>query len=181
MCDPGTLFAASLAVSGASSAASLAGQSAQAKAQGQYQAELTKANNASATLQLSNLRIQQAQTRESAARESQKAKLANQRARATAVVAAGEAGVAGNSVDALLHEYSAQLGTYKEAATRQTQVQDAAFEDQALAIVAGARSQNLNINAPIAQPQYGLEALRFGTNALGAYRDYNPNAFKKAS
>jgi hypothetical protein len=155
--------------------ATVQAQKVQGEAQEEHQAQLTAANNAATAMQLSSLRIQQSQAKESSARETQKAKQATDRAKATAVVAAGEAGVQGNSVDALLSEYSSNLGQYKEAVTRQAQINDASFEDQASAAVKSGQYQNLNINAPIERPQYGTAALNFGTSAMGAVTAYRAN------
>lgn len=180
MCEPTTvLLVASLALSAAGGVAQVQGQKANATAQEITQGNLTRANNATAALQLSQLRIQQAQGRESAAREGEKARLASQRSKATATVAAGEAGVQGASVEALMQEYSMNLGQFREASLRQQQLSNAAATDQAENILLGAKYSNLNINAPIAQPQYAAAAINFGADALGAYRAYNPSAFQK--
>lgn len=154
-------------------------QSAEAKAQGTYQNQLVAANNATTGVQLSSLRIQQSENRESAARELDKAKRVNTRAKSSAVVAAGEAGITGNSVDALLNEYSAEFGRYSEATTRQTKMQDDSYADQATAMVTGAKQQNLSIQAPIAGPNYAASAVNVASSGLGAYASYNPSAFKR--
>jgi len=179
MCEPTTLLAASLALSAATTGLTVAEQHSQAKSQAAYQESLTKASNTQAENSIAALRIQQAQSRESTARETEKARLASQRAKASAEVAAGEAGVSGNSVDALLQEYSTNLDQFKEATIRQRSLEDASYADQVAAIRSGASYQALQINAPIAQPQYGAAALKLGADALGAYRSYNPSAFKK--
>lgn len=179
MCEPTTLLATSLALSVAENAAQVAGEAQQAKAQTAYQQKLVAANNTETGNQLSRLRIEQSQSREAATRESEKARLASQAAKSRAAVAAGEAGVQGQSVDALLSEYDANLGRFKEADLRQRQLNDASYADKAAAISAGANYQNLQINAPVVGPNYGAAALRIGGSALSAYRSYNPSAFKK--
>lgn len=179
MCDPGTLLATSLALSAASTAATVSAQRQQAKSQAQYQQEMVKANNAETSIQLSQLRIQQSESRESVAREGEKARLASQRAKASATAAAADAGATGASVDALLQEYSVNLGQFKEASLRQSQLDDRAYGDKATAIASGAKYQNLQINAPIAKPNYAAAGLQFASQAMGAYRDYNPGAFQK--
>lgn len=181
MCEltAATLLYTSLALSAASTATSLVGQKQQQVAQERQQRSLVAANNAESQLQLGQLRTQQAQSRESAALEGEKARLASQKAKATATVAAGEAGVSGHSVDAVLAEYSANLSRFKEGSLRQRQLEDSAYADRAVAIQSGARYQNLQINAPVAGPNYAAGLLNFGSQALGAYTAYNPGAFKK--
>lgn len=179
-CEPTTLLAASLALSTAQFGTTIIGQRQQAKAQEAQQQALVAANNAVSGEQMAALRVQEAQSREATARENEKARLASQKAQATARVAAGEAGVEGNSVDALLQEYRMNLGQFREATTRQGQLNATATAANIEAIRTGARFQNLQINAPVVGPNYAGEALRLGQNGLGAYAAYNPSAFKKA-
>jgi hypothetical protein len=182
MCLPvAALLAANLAVSAAAGIASVQGQAAQASAQKNYQQQLVAANNAQAYEQSSSLRIQQAQDSESRARENEKARLATQKAVSTSTVAAGEAGLTGASVDALLGEYQASLGQYRETTLRQGQLYASGVGSQIDALRAGNGMSNLQINAPIARPNYTAAVLNFGSDALGAYRAYNPNAFQKSS
>jgi hypothetical protein len=180
-CEPTTiLMATSLAISAATGVATIQGQKQQASAQRDQQAQLTAANNSVAGTQMSQLRIQQAQSTEAAARDGEKARLANLKAQSTARVAAGEAGVTGNSVTAALQEYGMQFGQYREAVQRQTQLTSQATDTQMDAIRTGARNQALQINAPIAGPNYAAEGLKFAGSALGSYRAYNPSAFEKS-
>lgn len=180
MCLPAVALAwAAFAASAAGSVATVVAQKQQAVAQERQQTALTKANNASAYSQMSQLRIQQAQTNESTARETEKARLANQRAMSTGTVAAGEAGVQGNSVAGLLQEYGMQFGQFKEASTRQAQLNASGTENQLEAVRLNGDAQNLNINAPITQPNYLGEGLKVAGSALSTYRSYNPSAFQK--
>lgn len=178
-CEATTISLIGLAISAASATASIQGQRYQAQAQEQQQAELTKANNFVAGEQMAQTRLQEAQQAEAAARENEKARLAAQKARSTAVVTAGEAGVSGASVDALLGEYGMQLGQFREASNRQTQLTASASASQIAAIQTGARFQNLSINAPIVGPNYGAEAVKFAGSAMSTYQAYNPDAFKR--
>jgi hypothetical protein len=181
MCEPATILAASsLALTATGIGLDLEGQRRNASAQQAQQQRLVEASNTEAALQLSQLRIEQAQSRESTARESEKARLASQKSKATAVTAAGQAGVQGNSVDAVLQEYSANLGQFKETTMRQRQLEDSSFADKSAAIQSGARYQNLQINGPVTGPNYAAGLAKLGGAALGTYKDYNPTAFEKA-
>ena len=179
-CEPATIIGlASLAISATSAVTSIQAQNYAADAQATNQRELTDANNKVAREQMSQLRQQEAQLAESTIRENEKARRATQKAKSSASVAASEAGVSGASVDALLNEYSMNLGQFREATNRQTQVSSQGINAQIDAVRTGARFQNLSINAPIARPNVAAEAVKFSGSALGVYRDYNPNAFDK--
>ena len=182
MCDPtGGFLIAGLVLSAAASAASIAQQRQQAKSQEKFQDSLTEASNAGAEATISSLRVSQGQERESAAREGQQAQLAGRSAASTATVAAGEAGVSGNSVQALLADFEMQQGTYQETIQRQQQINDANTDEQARGVATGANYQALSINAPIARPNYVAEVLRFGGTATGYAADvYGRNPSKKA-
>jgi hypothetical protein len=180
MCEVTTIaLVASLAISAAAGTASVMSQRQAAKAQANYQQDLVEANNKVSYEQQSALRIQQAQDTESRARETEKARIATQRATSTVTVAAGEAGVTGASVDALLDEYQGNLGQFREATLRQGQLYSNGVGAQIDALRAGNGMSNLQINSPVAQPNYTAALLNFSSDALGAYRAYNPNAFMK--
>lgn len=172
-CEPTTVIAlSSLAISAAGATANGIAQSKAAKAQTKYQQDLVDANNATTIEEMGNAREGQSQARESAARDAEEARLANQKAQATATVAAGEAGVQGNSVDALMAQFSASEGRYKEALARQTKWIDRNADLQVQAASTGASYQNLNINAPVTKPTHLATALGVARDGLGIYRQY---------
>lgn len=170
-CEPttATLLVTSLVLSAAGTAASLSAQHQAAKAQASYQQELAKSTNEAARVQAEQVRDQQAQSAEAAGREIRKAEIAGQQAQSTATVSAGEAGVTGSSVDALLRDFRAQEGILKETYARQKQLSDFSAGQQVDAIRAGAAAGNLPMNAPIAQPNYLAGALSFGAQAASTY------------
>lgn len=180
MCEPTTiLLATSLAISAATGVMTVQGQRQAAKAQSEYQTNLVEANNKVSYEQQAALREQQAQDSESRARENEKARQASQKAVSTTTVAAGEAGLSGASVDALLGEYNSSLGQFRESTMRQGQLYAAGVGSQIDALRAGNGMSNLQINAPVARPNYAAAILNFGSDALGAYRAYNPTVFQK--
>lgn len=178
-CEPTTiLLITAVALSAASTAASLHGQQQQADAQAHYQQELAKSTNAAAAVQANQVRDQQAQAREATARDLSQAHVASEKAQSTATVSAGEAGVSGNSVASLLQEYRAQEGIQREAILRQQALNDVAAGQQVSAIRAGAASGNLSMNAPIGQPNYLAGALSVGAQAASSYVAANPRTPK---
>ncbi|WP_068768362.1 hypothetical protein OH491_25985 [Termitidicoccus mucosus] len=165
MCHP----AVGYAIAALSTAASIVGQNQAAKAQESYQEDLIKTNNVNATKSSETLREQQANQREAASREAEQARIAGRKAAATASTAAGESGVAGASVEALLGEFKAEEGRYKEALARQTTINDSNTESQIDALKTGASFQNIQTAQPIARPNYFAEGLKLGGRWLDIY------------
>lgn len=169
-CEPTTiLMVASLALSAVATGVSMEQQRSAANSQADYQEQLAAANVENARIQSEQVRDQQAQTNEGTQRESFQASLASKQAASTATVAAGEAGVTGNSVDALLKDFKMQEGLYKESLLRQKQLTDVSAGQNINAIRSSADASNLSMNAPIAQPNYLAAALNFGAQATGTY------------
>jgi hypothetical protein len=133
-----------------------------------YQQQLTGAARAVASDQESAVRLRQAQERESIARDSETARIANAEARATARVSAGEAGIVGSSVDALMHEFSMQEGRYVEANLRQTEFADMSSSAEIDSIRQGLNYQTLRINTPVHRPSRLATGLSIGGAVLGA-------------
>ena len=75
-------------------------------------------------------------------------------ARATARVSAGEAGVAGLSVDALINSLTQQEAQYRFSETQNQQMTDVNRDLQLRDAGLGSEMNLLRINKPIAQPDY---------------------------
>lgn len=171
-CNPAAYAIAAIVTAIAGSAVTITAQQNQAEAQSDYQTKLGRENNKAAARQAEMARDEQAQAKEAAARDAAAAALASKRAKSSALTAAGESGVSGNSVDALLRDYRAQEGFYKEALIRQNQLTDVGTGQKVDAIMQGATASNLSMNAPIAQPNYLSAALKVGEATFGAMRQY---------
>ena len=88
----------------------------------------------------------------------------------TAQVSAGESGVSGLSVDALLQDYENQSLAYNMGLTRQQEMRDV---QTGLALTdAGFRTVNnqIGINRPINQPSAVAAVLEAGSQAASGYR-----------
>ena len=170
MCDPISMAVTSAVIGVGSSAAQYAGQRKQAKQQAQYQAQASAAERQRALQEQRSIRMRQAQ--EQTARNTEIHRIAQKArdARSTATVSAGESGVAGLSVDALLDDY-----------TRQESLQTAGLQQQGgwgdlqsgLALSdAGYRSQNrlIGINRPVNKPSFLTAALDAGSRGLSGAR-----------
>ena len=149
---------------------SYAGQRQQAKAQAAYQAQSAAAERQRALQEQSSIRMRQAQEQEATARELEQVSRKSQEALARARVSAGEAGVAGASVQALMDDYTRQEAGYRAATLRQQEM--SALGTQLGLEQAGLASQQrlISINQPIDRPSFltaGLEAVSGG---LSGYR-----------
>jgi hypothetical protein len=84
----------------------------------------------------------------------QEAELKGKEAKAQAVVAAGEAGVAGLSVEALVANISRKQATYAFSEQKQAEMMSASRTMEIQSAGAGYQRNLLSINKPIAQPDY---------------------------
>jgi opacity protein-like surface antigen len=165
MCDPVSIAAATLAVSAASTAATVYAQQQAADAQAktnqrQYDAQMVayNANQANANLM---------KTQEATA-TSQK-KIENnaiaRRDMARATVSAGESGVSGVSVDALLAELGGRAGTANANAEVNYLNRDRAIEVDRMNSWAGTASAINSLKTPV-QPDYIGAGLRIADSGL---------------
>jgi hypothetical protein len=147
-----------------SSVASYAGQRRMAKQQAAYQAQAAAAERQRFMQEQTSLRMRQAQEQEAVGRELEQVSKKSQEALARARVSAGEAGVAGASVQALMDDYTRQEAGYRAALARQQELgavgaglglEQAGFATQ---------QRQIGINRPIDRPSL----LTAGLGALGA-------------
>ena len=147
MCDP-----VSIAIAVGSSVAQYAGQRKQARAQARYQAQAAAAERQRFLQEQTSLRMRQAQEQEAVGRELEQVSRKSQAALARARVSAGEAGVAGASVQALMDDYMRQEAGYRSALARQQELgalgtglglEQAGFATQ---------QRQIGINQPINRP-----------------------------
>ena len=172
MCEP---ISIGIALGAAQAGLSVRGQQQAAKAQAKYQKQASEAENERLSQQMSAERIQEAFQNEERAREIQVAANKAREARARATVAAGESGVAGLSVDALLNDFTRQEATYRFGLQRQGQ-QMAVARDLRLKDM-GLQSYNtqIAINKPIAQPDYAGALLSGVSTGLSIYSATKPS------
>lgn len=169
---PAALAISSLVVGAGTAAISYVGQQSQASAQATYQSQLSAQQRQQYINQANSERSQQAQQQEALNRDSAKVAQEAREARARATVAAGEAGVTGLSVDALLGDFSRQESSYLESNLRQEQFLSANKEDQLKALQQGAQFSLTQINQPISRPSPFALALGItgaGVNAGASY------------
>jgi hypothetical protein len=179
---------AAVVIAAASTAATMYTQSEQTAAQNQYQQKAQDARDKeiqdnyalsieSMHRQQKALQERQKQEGEATVTEEARNARAAAEARATARTAAGEAGVSGLSLDALLTDFTRQESEYRYGVRRNLGIST----DQLTNEMEGARAQaqgrsaaipSLNLEA-VNGPSYLGAALRIGGDALGAYSKYN--------
>ena len=115
------------------------------------------------------MRLQQRQEQVAAAQRLQESTKRAREARATARVSAGEAGVSGLSVDALINDMTRQEADFRFATTQQQQMANTNRELQLRDAGLGFTNNMLRINRPIEQPNYLGAALGGTQTGLSTY------------
>lgn len=164
MCNP---IAIGLAV--AQTGATIMGQRQAAKTQEKVQANASKAERQRYLHEVSSMRIQQGQEQVAAAQRLQESTKKAREARATARVSAGEAGVAGLSVDALINDLTRKEAEYNFNTQKQLQMSDVNRTMQLEQAGLGFTNNMLRINKPIEQPNYLGAALSGAQTGLSTY------------
>jgi len=164
-----TAAATSAAVGVASAGLSIHGQRQAAKTQAKVQANASKAERQRYLHEVSSMRIQQGQEQVAAAQRLQESTKKAREARATARVSAGEAGVAGLSVDALINDLTRKEAEYNFNTQKQLQMSDVNRTLQLRDAGLGFTNNMLRINKPIEQPNYLGAALSGAQTGLSTY------------
>ena len=162
MCVPLPAIAAAVQV--AAAGAQFAGARQQAKAQARYQAQAAAAERQRFLQEQTSMRMRQAQEQEAVGRELQQVSRKSQEALARARVSAGEAGVAGASVQALMDDYTRQEAGYRAALLRQQELGQVATGMGLEQAGFATQQRQIGIRQPISRPS-GLAA---GLGAISA-------------
>jgi hypothetical protein len=152
-----------IAVSALSTGATIRAQQQAAQAQAQAQRNATIAEQQRLLQEMSAMRIKEQQENIAAAQKIQVSTKKAEEARATAVVSAGEAGVAGLSIDALINDLTREEADYRFSVTQQEEFNTVNRELQMRDASLGSTMNLLRINKPIAEPDY-LGALVSGAS-----------------
>ena len=164
------LIGASVVSGFASPLVSYAGQRKQAKQQAAYQAQASAAERQRFLQEQTSIRMRQAQEQEAVGRELEQVSQKSQAALARAKVSAGEAGVAGASVQALMDDYTRQEGAYRSALLRQQELGQVATAMGLEQAGFATTQRQIGINQPISRPSFltaGLQSLSGGLSSIG--------------
>ena len=172
MCEPTTIMmAASLAIAAASSVSTIESQRQQANAQNkandrQYESDMEAYRN-----NLAQTDLQGQQATKQASQKMFENSLAARQAQSTATVNAGENGVGGLSVDALLGDIDTRQANYDNSVMSNLRDTQASLDSQKQNIRTNTNSQINSLVSPTA-PNYLGEALKIGSAGLNAYGKY---------
>ena len=153
----------------ASTALQIRGQQIQAKTQAKVQENASKVERQRYLNEVSSLRTQQAQEQVAAAQKLQANKTRAREARATARVSAGEAGVAGLSVNALMNDLTRKEAMYNNSVNTQGQMLDVRRELALRDAGLGFTNNMLRINRPIAEVDYAGALVSGAQTGLSTY------------
>tara|TARA_R110002020_G_scaffold14053_4_gene49904 strand:+ start:2430 stop:2939 length:510 start_codon:yes stop_codon:yes gene_type:complete len=165
MCTP--LISAAVGV--AQTASSIAGQKQEARMQEQAQRTASQQENQRYLAEVAAMRTQQQQEMIARAQRIQEASRKAMEARATARVSAGESGVSGLSVNALLGDLTRKEAEYTFSEQRQAEMLDVSRDIQLSEAGIGFNRNMLRINKPIEQPDYLGSALGGIQSGLSTY------------
>ena len=167
MCEPATLTA--LALGAASAGSQVMGQRQMAKTQAKVQKNASAAERQRYLQEVSSMRVQQGQEEVAAAQRVNASARKAREARATARVSAGEAGVAGLSVDALINDLTREEAEYNFATQQQLQMNDVGRSMQLENAGLGFTNNMLRINRPIEKPDYLGAAISGAQTGMSTY------------
>ncbi len=153
----------------ASAGSQIHGQRQQAKTQAKVQKNASAAERERYLREVSSMRVQQGQEEVAAAQRVNESARKAREARATARVSAGEAGVAGLSVDALINDLTREEASYNFATQQQTQMNDVNRTMQLDQAGLGFTNNMLRINRPIEQPDYLGASLSGAQTGMSTY------------
>ena len=164
----------------ATTAMSFIGQAQQASAQNAMMAQRQQLGTARAMEnyqnQIKQARTRQLQEREAAANEINEVYRESRKRAASAQVAAGEAGILGGSLDAMINDFHRQHLEYGTNVRRNLEFTEANIEDQLESVRIGTQGRIEALQyMPVAKPSFLGAALRIGSGALNAYSTYKQN------
>jgi hypothetical protein len=166
MCHPAALAV----IGGLQAGMQFAGQRQQARQQAQYQAQAAAAERLRFQQEQTSMRMRQAQEQEAVGRELEQVSRKSQAALARARVSAGEAGVAGASVQALMDDYMRQEAGYRAATLRQQELGGIATGMGLEQAGFATQQRQIGINQPIDRPSAFGALLQAGQQAVSGYR-----------
>ena len=166
MCN---LVSAAIGLGVAQAGSQFIGQRQMANAQEEVQRRSSAAERQRYLNEVSSMRVQQRQEQIAAAQRIQESTRKAREARATARVSAGEAGVSGLSVDALINDLTREEASYRFATNQQTQMNDVNRTLQLRDAGLGFQNNLLRINRPIEQPDYLGAALSGAQTGMSTY------------
>ena len=170
MCHPAVIPLITAGLGATQAGVQYAGARQQAKAQAQYQKQAQAAERQRFLQEQTSLRMRQAQEQEAVGRELEQVSRKSQAALARARVSAGEAGVAGASVQALMDDYMRQEAGYRSALARQQELGAIGTGMQLEQAGFATQQRMIGLSQPIDRPSGLGAALGAIGSGLSGYR-----------
>ncbi|MBY5581859.1 hypothetical protein [Rhizobium leguminosarum] len=166
MCDPISL--ASFAIGAAGQVSSFMSASQEAETQNKLAENNRIEANRAAADQYASIQERMLQEKAAAGRELETANKDAAKARATASVTSGEAGVTGISVDSLLADYNAQQGQFERTNAQNLKMTQDGLRDQLKSVKANAEGR-INSVQKVAKPSLAPFVIGIAGSGLDAY------------
>lgn len=166
MCTPLALLG--FAVSAVSGVMQYQGQKAEYKAAAAAKKANDEAAQQAAVDRLASQELRRDQEEESAAQKKQEARIEGLKARSTARTAAGEAGVTGLSVDALLQDLTAQEGRYEASVDNNLKITDGYLRGEMKSTQHEAVARINSVATPT-KPSFGSTLVNIFSSGVKAY------------
>ena len=167
MCDPVSISMA--VIGGLQAGAQVAGQRQQAKQQSEFQRQSIAASQKKAQMQASAAVLERQQQEKSVAQEKGRAAKAGEAIVSRAGVAAGEAGVSGLSVQALMDDYIRQQAGQVAALTSQDKLYAMRHGLNLQQLSMASEQEILGLSKPINKPSLLSGALSIASGAMSGY------------
>ena len=165
MCNP----AAIMVLGGFQAGSGILGQEQAAKAQEKMQRRATEAELERVATMQSSMRLKERQEKLQAAQKLMENQRQLREAQATSLVAAGEAGIAGQSVDLVSADMTRRAAEYGNSIRQNLEMAALSRQYQFDNVANQSVANLININQPIEQPDYVGNIIQGGMTALSAY------------
>ena len=166
MCDPVSL--AGLAIGAVSQVAGYMGAKNEASAQNQLAANNRIEANRAAADQYAATQNRMLQEQAAAGRDVEQADMTSAKARGTAQVTSGEAGISGMTVDSLIADYNAQQGKFERTTAQNLEMTQQQLRDNMDGVKAQTTSR-INSVQKAAKPSFLPYAIGIASSGLDAY------------
>lgn len=176
-CDPMVLMAASMAMSAAGAASQHASSKQQAQATADMQRRVGKQRVAQSVLNASDVRARQGEEQAATHRTKEDIDRRTQVASSRARVSAGENGIGGGGLDALLLEFEQREAELFSSANLQLDSATLHIDRELERMRQSAEAGLVSTFRPINQPSVGAAALQFGGEALKSYSTYTQGGY----
>jgi len=166
MCDPVSL--ATFAIGAASQVTSFMGASAEAKTQNQLAENNRIEANRAAADQYATIQERMLQEKAAAGQQLEQANTEAAKARGTARVTSGEAGISGITVDSLIADYNAQQGKFERTNEQNLKMTQDGLRDQLKGVKSNAESR-INSVQKVAKPSFLPYAIGIAGSGVDSY------------